>query len=172
VDAAVPTVEVADDTHPVGVGSPDGKVNAARGAEIDDVRTELLVRPVLRALAEEVEVEIAENAAVTVRVVDDAPAAVRGLDLEAVVAVGRLALEVEERLEDAVGWMRLIGTAGSWPRGSTAMSSASGSNDRTKVPRTPPRSPLWGPRRAKGSRLVPARSFSIGSSAGGEGGSG
>jgi hypothetical protein len=61
VGRAVPAVEVADDAHGIGVGRPDGEVDA--GHTVDDVQLgpELLVALPVAALADEVEVEVGEH---------------------------------------------------------------------------------------------------------------
>src|SRR5258706_8474459 len=55
VRVSVPAVEIADDAHPLGVGSPDGERRALR--IFGDVGSELLVKVAVTALIEEVQVE-------------------------------------------------------------------------------------------------------------------
>ena len=82
VDAAVPAVEVADEAHAIGVRRPHGEVHAGRRPDGDAVRAELLERAMVRALAEQVQIEIGQHAAVAVRIVD--------LDAMVGVAVGAI----------------------------------------------------------------------------------
>ena len=70
VHAAVPAVEVADDADALGVRRPHREVHADRRPDADAMRAELLERAVMRALAEQVQVEVAEHAAVAIRIVD------------------------------------------------------------------------------------------------------
>ena len=70
VHAAVPAVEVADDADAIGVGRPHREVHAGRAADRDAVRAELVERAMVRAFAEQVQIEIGEHAAVAIRIVD------------------------------------------------------------------------------------------------------
>ena len=70
VDAAVPAVEVADDADAIGVRRPHREVHAGRRPDGDAMRAELLERAVVRALAEQVQIEVGQHAAVAVRIVD------------------------------------------------------------------------------------------------------
>ena len=75
VDAAVPAVEIADHAHALGVRRPDREVHAGGRCRRDAVRAELLERAMVRPFAEQVQIEIGEHPAVTIRIVDlrDAP---------------------------------------------------------------------------------------------------
>src|SRR5438445_29161 len=55
VRVSVPAVEIADDAHPIGVGSPDGERRAVGVSR--DVGAELFVEVAVRAVVEEVQVE-------------------------------------------------------------------------------------------------------------------
>ena len=79
MDAAVPAVEVADHADAIGVGRPHREVHADGRADGDAVRAELLERAVMGALAEQVEIEVGQDAAVAIGIVD----------LDDVAAVGR-----------------------------------------------------------------------------------
>ena len=68
--AAVPAVEVADHADAIRVGRPDREVHAGRAADRHRVRAELVVDAGVLALAEQVEVEVGEHAAVAIRIVD------------------------------------------------------------------------------------------------------
>ena len=70
VHAAVPPVEVADHADAIGVRRPHGEVHAGRRADRDPVRAELLEDAMVRAFAEQVQIEIGEHAAVAIRIVD------------------------------------------------------------------------------------------------------
>ena len=69
VQAAVPRVEVADHAHPLGAWRPDGEVHAGGRADLPPVRTQDLEGAMMRALAEQVQVELGEHAAVAVGIV-------------------------------------------------------------------------------------------------------
>src|SRR5215207_8429262 len=57
----IPAVEVADDRHACGVRCPDGEMHAGDAVHLTEMRAELLVGAVVRALREEVQVEIGEE---------------------------------------------------------------------------------------------------------------
>ena len=58
------------DADAIGVGRPDGEMHAGGRADRDPVRAELLEDAKVPALAEQVEIEIGEDASVPVRIVD------------------------------------------------------------------------------------------------------
>jgi hypothetical protein len=68
--APVPSVEVADHAHAIGVRRPHREVDAGGSAERDAMRPELVEHPVVRAFADQVQIEIGEDAAVPIRIVD------------------------------------------------------------------------------------------------------
>ncbi len=76
VDATVPPVEVADDADAIGIGCPHREVHPGDRSELDGVRAQLLVGAQLGALADQVEVEIAQDAAEAVGIVHLAHVAV------------------------------------------------------------------------------------------------
>ena len=80
--AAVPVVEVADDPHAVGVGRPDRERGPGHVAVLLDVRAEHLPEVLVPALADQVQVHLAQAGQVPVRVVGD------DLGQAAAVAVG------------------------------------------------------------------------------------
>src|SRR5205085_5457696 len=57
VHAAIPPVEVANHTDPLGVRRPYREVHTGGAADADAVRPELVERPMMRALAEQVQTE-------------------------------------------------------------------------------------------------------------------
>ena len=71
VDAAVPAVEVADHADAIGVGRPHAR-NATPVVvpTVDAVRAELLEGAEVRAFAEQMQIEVGEDAAVAIRIVD------------------------------------------------------------------------------------------------------
>ncbi len=69
-DAAVPAVEVADHADAIRVGRPHREMHAGGRALRDAVRAELLERAVVGALAEQVQIEIGQHAAVAIRIVE------------------------------------------------------------------------------------------------------
>ena len=85
VDAPVPAVEVADDADAVGVGRPDREVDPGDRAAVRRVRAEFLVSAQLRALAQQVEIEVGQDPAEPVGIVHLAGAAVLPADAQAVV---------------------------------------------------------------------------------------
>src|SRR5216684_854217 len=70
MDAAVPTIEVADDADAARAGRPDGKVDAANAFEGDEMRAEFLVGVVVATFAHEIQVELGEDARKSVGVVE------------------------------------------------------------------------------------------------------
>ena len=70
MEAAVPAVEVADDPHGPGVGRPHRERRAGDALVLADVGAEQLPQLVVAALADQVEVELAERRPEPVRVVD------------------------------------------------------------------------------------------------------
>ena len=72
VAAAVPVVEVADDADPQRVRRPDGEVDAAKAFVRRGGGPEPLEVPVVRPLAEQVEVEVGQHRAERVGV-DELP---------------------------------------------------------------------------------------------------
>ena len=73
VRAAVPAVEVADDADALRVRRPDREVHAVGVADAHRVRAELVVDAGVVALAEQIEIEVGDDAAVPIRVVDLRP---------------------------------------------------------------------------------------------------
>ena len=69
VRAAVPVVEVAGDADTVGVRRPDGEGRAGGLADLADVRAEHAPQFLVPALADQVQVELAQRRQVTVRIV-------------------------------------------------------------------------------------------------------
>ena len=70
MDASVPAVEIADHADALGVGRPDREVDAVGVADAQRVRAELVVDPGVVPFAEQIEIEIGDDAAVPVRIVD------------------------------------------------------------------------------------------------------
>ena len=70
VHAAIPEVEVADDADAIRVRRPDREMHAGRGPDGDAVSAELFEHTEMRPLAEQMQIEIGQHAAVPVRVVD------------------------------------------------------------------------------------------------------
>ena len=67
--APIPMVEVADDADALGVRRPDRKVHTGDAVNGRAMRSELLPRAIVGALAEQMEVEIGEDLTELVRVV-------------------------------------------------------------------------------------------------------
>ena len=85
MNAAVPGVEVADDGDALRIRRPDGEVHTAHAAERHRVRAQPVVHFAQRALAEQVQVVIGDDAAEAVRVVEDGFTALLEPHMEAVV---------------------------------------------------------------------------------------
>ena len=85
VDATVPRVEVADHADAFGIRRPDREVHAGRRADGGAVRAELLERAQVRPLAEQVQIEVGEHAAVAIRIVDLEDVIARKRDAQPVV---------------------------------------------------------------------------------------
>ncbi len=89
VQAAVPAVDVADEADRGRVGRPDGEGDAGDPVHLPRVGAEPLPEALVPALADEVQVEIAERRRERVRVAHDDCLAVRAANLE-LVAKGQL----------------------------------------------------------------------------------
>src|SRR5262249_59540458 len=61
VHAPVPSVDVADDADPLGVRRPDREAHARATPDLHLAAAELLPCPVARALAQQVQVELAQD---------------------------------------------------------------------------------------------------------------
>ena len=70
MDARVPAVEVADDADTRGVGRPHREVHAVGGAVAEQPGAEGLVGALVGAFAPQMAVELAEDGAVAIRIVD------------------------------------------------------------------------------------------------------
>ena len=176
VDAAVPPVEVADDADAIGVRRPDREVHAGRRADGDAMRAELLERAVVRPLAEQVQIEVGQHAAVAVRIVDldDVVAGIG--DAQAVVGNDALPASTEPDLEQARRH-RAASSARSSPVATSrrSIARAAGWNARTTIaagvsacgPSTANGSRCWrrrsapqAPRRVRVHGVRPARAWS------------
>lgn len=93
MDAAVPAIEVTDDTDPFGAGSPDGEMNAANAFKGDEMRAKFLIGVVVAALAHEIEVKLSEDAGESKRIVNFKGLAVVGTAADPV-ACGRMYISV------------------------------------------------------------------------------
>ena len=60
----VPAVEVAHDRHRLGIGRPDREVRPLHALMGHDMRAELVIEPVVRALVEEIEIVVGQEAEV------------------------------------------------------------------------------------------------------------
>ncbi len=67
--AAVPSVEVADHADTIGVRRPHGEMHAGGRTQVDSMRAELLEDAVVRAFAEQMQIEVSQHAAVPIRIV-------------------------------------------------------------------------------------------------------
>ena len=81
---SVPAVEVADDPHAPGVRGPDGEADAGHALVGARVRAEHVVQPFMRALGEEVQVDLADGRGVAVRILAFPGVAVREGEAQAV----------------------------------------------------------------------------------------
>ena len=68
--SSVPAVEIADDADAVGVRRPHREMHADRRARVHAMRAQLLVGAIVRALGEEVQIEVAQDPAVAIRIVN------------------------------------------------------------------------------------------------------
>ncbi len=67
---AVPAIEVADDPHAPRVRRPDGEAHAGRALVRTDMRAEHVVQVLVGALADQVQVDLAEGRAEPIRIVE------------------------------------------------------------------------------------------------------
>src|SRR5271157_1849450 len=70
VAAAVPLVEISDDTDTLGIRSPHRKRYAFRTCVLDQARAELFVQPEVSAFPNQVQVKIGENGWIAVGILD------------------------------------------------------------------------------------------------------
>ncbi len=75
MDARIPAVEIADDGDPAGVGRPDGEGDAGDAFDLTRMGAELLVAAVVRALGQQMDVEVAQHEREAIGVVDHPVAA-------------------------------------------------------------------------------------------------
>src|SRR5690606_13306158 len=68
VSAAVPLVEITDDTDPPRIRRPDGEADPRHAVEHHRVRAKAVIEPPVAALAEEMHVEFAKDRRKPVRV--------------------------------------------------------------------------------------------------------
>ena len=85
MDAAVPPVEVADDADPSGAGGPHGEVHAGANPVRDGTRAEPVVGAHVRALGQQVQVEVGQHRPVAIGIVEAEHAASLVLDAQAIV---------------------------------------------------------------------------------------
>ena len=85
VPARIPVIEVAHQAHDFGVRSPYGKAHAANTIHGRDMRAERVVALVVRALAVEVNFEVADQRWKAIRIVDGLRATVPQLQPKAIV---------------------------------------------------------------------------------------
>ena len=97
--ASIPAVEITDDADAPRVGGPDREVDAVGGADAYRMGAELVVEPGVFSLAEQIEIEVSEDAPVAIRVVDERGVSVGVLRLQPV--VGDLVHTVEHDFEHA-----------------------------------------------------------------------
>ncbi len=70
MDATVPAIEIANDAHAPGAGSPNSEVNATEAFEGNEMSAEFFVGVVMAAFAHEVQIELAENVRKSVGIVN------------------------------------------------------------------------------------------------------
>src|SRR5215831_6854620 len=96
MDAAVPPIEVTDDTDAFRAGGPNGEVDALNAFKSDEVRPEFLVGVVMAALAHEIEVKLREDAGESIGVVNLERLTVVGMAMDFVTG-GREAVGLLQR---------------------------------------------------------------------------
>ena len=99
--APVPPIEVADHAHALRVGRPHGEVHAGDAADGHHVRAELLPRPKMRPLAEQMQVVVRQHLAELIGIGDLARARVV-VNAEPIRKVRGAPLERQPRLEQPV----------------------------------------------------------------------
>ena len=129
---AVPAIEVADDPHAPRVWRPDGEAHAGRALVRADMRAEHVVQVLVGALADQVQVDLAEGRAEPIRVVELPGVAVGKAEPDPIRELPRPQL----RHEPAPQAVRPSGSIGSTPPfGATSQAAlASGWKARTTVP--------------------------------------
>jgi hypothetical protein len=97
---SVPAVEIPDHADAMGVRRPDGEVDAVGAADAHRVRAQLGVDPGVVPFAEQIEIEVGEDAAEPVGIVELGPVPVRVGHAQAI--VGDDVHAFEQSLEHAV----------------------------------------------------------------------
>lgn len=85
IHATVPPVEVADHADALRVRCPHGEVHAAANAMGDGARAKAIVDPVVRALAQQVQIELRQHGSVAIGIIRLAGRTIRPGQAEAVV---------------------------------------------------------------------------------------
>ncbi len=106
VHAAVPRVEVADHAHAIGIRRPHGEVDAGGRPHLDAMRAEFFERAMMRAFAEQMQIEIGQHTAVPIGIIDLDDVIAGIADAEPIVgtawrAEAALRRRRKRRLEDA-----------------------------------------------------------------------
>src|SRR5260370_28988269 len=113
MDAAIPTIEIANNAESLCAGSPNGEVNAAHAFEGDHMSAKFLVSVVVAAFAHEIQIKLAEYDGKSIGIEDFEGIARVGSSLNLVTAwggrsgVGRGPGGVEEAL-----WAKVRGRGG------------------------------------------------------------
>src|SRR5450432_280267 len=68
VNATIPNVEIANHADAPRVWRPDRKINTALAADLAQMRAKLVVKPLMRSLSEKMQIHLAHDRAVAVRI--------------------------------------------------------------------------------------------------------
>ena len=99
-------VEIAHDADPLRVGRPNGEVYPSHACHLSDVRAQLFVLQVMRALCDQVQVEVGQQRREGIRIVDSFVRAVPVAEVQAIrsrggqdpIGVGNYGLEETVRM--------------------------------------------------------------------------
>src|SRR5438270_8026504 len=86
IDPAIPTVEIANDTDPLRIWCPDCEVHALDARNRPEMSAELLVKTVIVSLCEQMQIELAHDQAVAIRIADACRGSIPPRQMDLVIA--------------------------------------------------------------------------------------
>src|SRR3982074_601008 len=89
IDAAIPMVEITDYADPLRVRRPDRKINAVVAADVSEMRAELFVDLPMLPFQKQMEIDLAHDRAVTVRIARQPFFSVKTGDTDVIIEIAR-----------------------------------------------------------------------------------
>src|SRR3954470_19958797 len=86
INPAIPAIEITDDTHALRVRCPDREVNTFVATNRPQMRAELLVETMIVSLREQMQIELAHDQAVAIRIADCRGGSVPAREMNPVIA--------------------------------------------------------------------------------------